>query len=438
MRGRGRCRAARNICDSEKYEIRVRDCDAPGNIVAEIARAQPHPQSNPALQTHLGLRFYPRASTTRCILYGKPLPARGDMILVAVSLDPFHVQEATIEVPLWEWGLPDSGRGRGRGSDARPQLRLVRQAAADPPRSGRAAVRDLADRTSSPEAARWTHAANNRLTAAAADPLWYKDAIIYQLHVKSFFDAQQRRHRRLSRPDLPSSTTSPISASTRSGCCRSIPSPRLDDGYDISDYRGVHPDYGTLADFRRFVAAAHARGMRVITELVINHTSDQHPWFQRARRAKPGSAAAQFLRLVRQRPEICRHAHHLRRHRAVELDLGPGGRRLLLAPLLLASARPEFRQSAGAARKCSSVMRFWLELGVDGLRLDAVPYLVEREGTNNENLPETHAILKQHPRRARRALSRTACCWPRPISGRRTPRTISATATNATWRFTFR
>ena len=104
------------------------------------------------------------------------------------------------------------------------------------------------------------------------------------------------------------------------------PSPLLDDGYDIADYRGVHPDYGTLHDVKRFIHAAHERGIRVITELVVNHTSDQHPWFQRARHAKPGSVVSRLLCLVRHRPEIRRHPHHLRRYRAIQLDLGPGRR----------------------------------------------------------------------------------------------------------------
>ena len=215
------------------------------------------------------------------------------------------------------------------------------------------------------------------------------------------------------------------------------PSPRLDDGYDISDYRAVHPDYGTMADVRRFIDAAHARGIRVITELVINHTSDQHPWFQRARRAKPGSVDARFLRLVGQRPEICRNSHHLPRHRAVQLDLGSGRRRYYWHRFY--SHQPDLNfDNPRVLKAMLGVMRYWLDLGVDGLRLDAVPYLVEREGTNNENLPETHAILKQIRAELDAALSRTACCWPRPISGRRIPRIISATATNATWRSIFR
>jgi maltose alpha-D-glucosyltransferase / alpha-amylase len=123
--------------------------------------------------------------------------------------------------------------------------------------------------------------------AVAPDQLWYKDAIIYQLHVKSFCDSNNDGI-----GDFPG-LISKLDYIADLGAnviwlLPFYPSPRLDDGYDISAYREVHPDYGTLADFRQFVRAAHARNMRVITELVVNHTSDQHPWFQRARRAKPG------------------------------------------------------------------------------------------------------------------------------------------------------
>jgi trehalose synthase len=171
------------------------------------------------------------------------------------------------------------------------------------------------------------------------------------------------------------------------------PSPRLDDGYDISDYRAVHPDYGTMADLRHFINAAHTRGIHVITELVINHTSDRHPWFQRARRAKPGSAARDFYvwsdndqkyagtRIIFLDTERSNWtwdpvagAYFWHRFYSHQPDLNYDNPRVLKAML--------------------GVMRYWLELGVDGFRLNAVPYLIEREGTNNENLPETHAILR--------------------------------------------
>jgi maltose alpha-D-glucosyltransferase / alpha-amylase len=225
------------------------------------------------------------------------------------------------------------------------------------------------------------------------DELWYKDAIIYQLHVKSFFDGNGDGigdfHGLIAKLDY-----------IRDLGVNAIwllpfyPSPLLDDGYDISEYRATHPDYGTLSDFRQFIRAAHARGMRVITELVVNHTSDQHPWFQRARRAKAGSAWRDFYVWS-------------------DTDQKYAGTRIIFVdversnwtwdPVAGAyywhrfySHQPDLNfDNPHVLKAVVGVMRFWLQLGVDGLRLDAVPYLVEREGTSNENLPETHQILKR-------------------------------------------
>ena len=225
------------------------------------------------------------------------------------------------------------------------------------------------------------------------DHLWYKDAIIYQLHVKSFFDSNNDGIGDF--PGLISKLDyiADLGVNTL-WLLPFYPSPRLDDGYDISDYRSVHPEYGRMADVKHFIAAAHKRGLRVITELVINHTSDQHPWFQRARRAKPGSPARDFYvwsdsdqkykdtRIIFVDTERSNwtwdpvaNAYYWHRFYSHQPDLNFDNPRVLESVL--------------------GVMRFWLDLGVDGLRLDAVPYLVEREGTNNENLPETHVILKK-------------------------------------------
>jgi maltose alpha-D-glucosyltransferase/alpha-amylase len=229
--------------------------------------------------------------------------------------------------------------------------------------------------------------------AIGADQLWYKDSIIYQLHVKSFFDSNDDGI-----GDFPG-LISKLDYIADLGVnviwlLPFYPSPRLDDGYDISAYREVHPDYGTLADFRHFVRAAHARNIRLISELVVNHTSDQHPWFQRARRARPDSswrnfyvwsqtdqkyAGTRIIFLDIERSnwawDPVAGAYYWHRFYSHQPDLNYDNPHVLKAVL--------------------GVMRFWLQLGVDGLRLDAVPYLAEREGTNNENLAETHQILKR-------------------------------------------
>ena len=228
--------------------------------------------------------------------------------------------------------------------------------------------------------------------AIATDPAWYKDAIIYQLHVKSFFDGNNDGIGDFAGLISKLDYVAELGVNTI-WLLPFYPSPLLDDGYDISDYRNVHADYGTLGDFRHFIRQAHARGIRVITELVVNHTSDRHPWFQRARRAKPGSpwrnyyvwsetdqkyAGTRIIFVDSERsnwawdPEVA--AYYWHRFYSHQPDLNFDNPQVL--------------------KSVMSVMRFWLQLGVDGLRLDAVPYLVEREGTTNENLPETHAILK--------------------------------------------
>ncbi|MGH8445837.1 MAG: maltose alpha-D-glucosyltransferase [Solimonas sp.] len=230
-------------------------------------------------------------------------------------------------------------------------------------------------------------------TPFTADPLWYKDAVIYQLHVKSFYDGNGDGIGDFAGLIAKLDYIADLGVNTI-WLLPFYPSPRRDDGYDIAEYRGVHADYGKLADAKRFVQEAHRRGLRVITELVINHTSDRHPWFQRARAAKPGSAARDFYvwsdndqryagtRIIFLDTEKSNwtwdpvaNAYYWHRFYAHQPDLNFDNPQVLKAVL--------------------GVMRWWLEIGVDGLRLDAVPYLIEREGSNNENLPETHEILKR-------------------------------------------
>ncbi|OHB78518.1 MAG: maltose alpha-D-glucosyltransferase [Planctomycetes bacterium RBG_16_55_9] len=223
--------------------------------------------------------------------------------------------------------------------------------------------------------------------------MWYKDAIIYELHVKSFYDANGdgvgdfqgliQKLNYLEELGVTAVWLLPF-----------YPSPLKDDGYDIADYYSANPDYGTLKDFRAFLREAHRRDIRVITELVINHTSDQHKWFQKARRSKPGSVWRDFY-VWSDTPDKFSEA------RIIFKDFENSN--WAWDPVAGAyywhrffSHQPDLNYDNPRVRKeIFRVLDFWLGLGVDGLRLDAVPYLYEREGTNCENLPETHAFLKE-------------------------------------------
>ncbi|MFZ5832481.1 MAG: maltose alpha-D-glucosyltransferase [Planctomycetota bacterium] len=226
-----------------------------------------------------------------------------------------------------------------------------------------------------------------------SNPLWYKDAVIYQLHVRAFADSAgdgigdfRGLTQRLDYiQDLGASAIWLLPF---------FPSPLRDDGYDIADYTGIHPSYGTLQDFKAFLRAAHRRGLKVIIELVLNHTSDQHPWFQRARRAKAGSRFRDFY-VWSDTPDRYRDA------RIIFKDFETSN--WTWDPVAQAyywhrfySHQPDLNYENPEVRKAMfQVLDHWLSMGVDGLRLDAVPYLFEREGTNCENLPETHAFLRE-------------------------------------------
>jgi maltose alpha-D-glucosyltransferase/alpha-amylase len=234
---------------------------------------------------------------------------------------------------------------------------------------------------------------NHPRDGLVAEPFWYKSGVIYEVHVRAFQDSDGNGigdFRGLtSRLDYLKDL-----GVTAVWLLPFYPSPLRDDGYDIADYYDVHPAYGTLADFKTFLAEAHWRGLRVITELVVNHTSDQHPWFQRARRAPPGSRWRNFYvwsdtadryrdaRIIFKDVEVSNWswdhvagAYFWHRFFSHQPDLNYDNPEVFAEIL--------------------KVLDFWLELGVDGLRLDAVPYLYEREGTSCENLPETHEALKR-------------------------------------------
>jgi maltose alpha-D-glucosyltransferase/alpha-amylase len=225
------------------------------------------------------------------------------------------------------------------------------------------------------------------------DPLWYKDGIIYEVHVRSFADSDgdgigdfNGLTRKLDYlQDLG------VTAIWLLPFC---PSPLKDDGYDIANFTGIHPAYGMLRDFRKFLREAHKRGLRVITELVVNHTSDQHPWFQRSRKAKLGSKWRDYY-VWSDTPDRYPDT------RIIFQDFE--GSNWTWDPVAQAyywhrfySHQPDLNYDHAPVRKAIfKVLDFWFQVGVDGLRLDAVPYLFEREGTNCENLPETHTFLKE-------------------------------------------
>ena len=238
-----------------------------------------------------------------------------------------------------------------------------------------------------------TQVETDREPAISVDPQWYKDAVIYQLHVRSFFDSDNDGIGDFAGLTQKLDYLQDLGV-TALWLLPFYPSPLRDDGYDIADYNDVNPAYGDLRDFKTFVREAHARGLRVITEMVLNHTSDQHPWFQRARRAKPGSPARDFY-VWSDTPEKYPDA------RIIFKDFEVSN--WAWDPLAKAyywhrfySHQPDLNFDNPRVRQAMfDAMDYWLRLGVDGLRLDAVPYLYEREGTNCENLPETHAFLKQ-------------------------------------------
>jgi maltose alpha-D-glucosyltransferase/alpha-amylase len=225
------------------------------------------------------------------------------------------------------------------------------------------------------------------------DPSWHHDAIIYQLHVKAFRDANRDGYGDF-RGLLEKLDYIAELGVTAIWLLPFYPSPLKDDGYDISDFCGVHPSYGTLDDVIAFLDAAHARGLRVITELVINHTSDQHHWFQRARTAPRGSPERDFYVWSDDPNKYAGVRIIFTDTETSNWQWDPVAQQFYWHRFF--SHQPDLNfDNPAVLDAVLDVMRFWLRLGVDGLRLDAIPYLVEREGTSCENLPETHAVLKK-------------------------------------------
>jgi len=226
-----------------------------------------------------------------------------------------------------------------------------------------------------------------------SDPTWYKDAIIYELHVRAFYDSVTDGIGDFGGLTQKLDYLEDLGV-TAIWLLPFCPSPGKDDGYDIADFTDVNPAYGSLGDFQKFMREAHRRDIRVITELVLNHTSDQHVWFQRSRRAEPGSRWRNYY-VWSDTPDKYKDA------RIIFKDFETSN--WTWDPVAKAyywhrfySHQPDLNWDNPEVREVMfNVLDFWFDLGVDGLRLDAIPYLIEREGTTGENLPETHDILKQ-------------------------------------------
>ncbi|MGH2768953.1 MAG: alpha-amylase family protein, partial [Actinomycetota bacterium] len=230
-------------------------------------------------------------------------------------------------------------------------------------------------------------------SSKSAQATWYKDAIIYELPVRAFYDSDGDGigdfRGLISKLDYLQNL-----GVTALWLLPFYPSPGRDDGYDISDYHEIHPSYGTLRDFKAFLREARWRGLKVITELVLNHTSDAHPWFQRSRRARPGSSARDCY-VWNDTADAYREARIIFKDFESSNWAADGAAGAYYWHRFY-SHQPDLNyQSRQVRRAMLAVVDYWFEMGVDGLRLDAVPYLFEREGTICENLPETHQYLKE-------------------------------------------
>jgi maltose alpha-D-glucosyltransferase/alpha-amylase len=252
----------------------------------------------------------------------------------------------------------------------------------------------------------------------SAESAWFKDAIIYELHVRSFFDANGDGIGDFKGLIQKLDYIQDLGVNTI-WLLPFYPSPLKDDGYDIANYRDIHPAYGTLRDFRVLLREAHARGLRVFTELVVNHTSDQHPWFQAARQAPAGSAKRDYYVWSDIGSEYSAARIIFTDTETSNWTWDPVAKQYFWHRFF--SHQPDLNyDNPRVLKSVLDVMQFWLEMGVDGLRLDAVPYLIEREGTNCENLRETHDILKKLRRTVDerfpdRALLAEANQWPADV-----------------------
>ena len=361
--------------NSEKYEIRERTLDGP--LLPMIRRLNEIRRENPALQILSDVHFL-ETQNDGLIAYAKQVP--GNCILVVVNLDPHHPQEGARDRP---GATRPAARLRRRRPAHRRPLRLAHRRQLRPARSGRRPGPHLPRRhVSRNDPGHWFE----------AEPLWFKTAVFYEIHTRAFFDANG---------DGSGDFRGLIEKLDYLqwlgvDCIWLLPfykSPLRDGGYDISDFFTIQPDYGTVDDVRDFIEAAHQRGIRVIADLVMNHTSSDHPWFQESRSAPDNPKRDWYV--------WSDTVHRYEDARIIFTDTETSNwtwddeagayfwHRFFSHQPDLNFDNPEVQEAM------LEVLRFWLDLGMDGFRLDAVPYLYERDGTNGENLPETHEYLKR-------------------------------------------
>ena len=419
--------------NSEKYEIKVRDWDRPGNIKPYIRDLNRARRENTALQQTSHLRFIP-VDDGNVIGFVKESANQTNSVVVAIALSR----------DVHEFWLPLGDIEVGMAGDRRPvaavenlmtgeryPARLGRHPSAD--RSGtrsRAAV-PLSGVRGTMNLLSSIDATELPVTSLDGDELWYKDAIIYQLHVKAFADSNNDGIGDFAGLTEKLDYLQDLGV-TALWLLPFYPSPGRDDGYDIADYGAINPDFGTMKDFQRFIVEAKRRGLRVITELVINHTSDQHDWFKRARRSDPKSSARNWYVWS-------------------DTDQKYPGTRIIFTD----TEKSNWTWDPEAGQF------YWHRFfsHQPDLNFDN-PRVRQRDGPGHEALARHRRRRLPSRRRSRICASATApttrtcrrptpssgscapsstptprarCCWPKPINGRRTCRNISATATNATW-----
>ncbi len=376
---------------SEKYEIKEWDRARADSLRPLLTRLNGIRRAHPALQSNVGLRFHD-TDNPELLCYSKVDQATGDVVVVVVTVDAFQPQSGFVQLDLAELGLTTQTPFLVRdelGGEVFTWHGPRNFVALD---AGGLVAHVLTPEPVRPIAATESVSHGDRTRVIGRDPHWYRDAIIYQVHVRAFqdsddngigdFDGLTARLDYLQELGVTALWLLPF-----------YPSPLRDDGYDIADYCNVHPNYGSLPSFRRFLREAHRRDLAVITELVLNHTSDQHPWFRRARLAPPGSNAREYYVWSRTTDRFRGTRIIFRDFESSNWTLDPAAGEYYWHRFY--SHQPDLNfENPAVHDEVRGVFDFWVHEGVDGFRLDAVPYLYEAEGTQCENLPATHRFLK--------------------------------------------